>query len=181
MLINYNPASVKLVVGLGNPGQEYENTYHNIGIICVDEVAKKNSKPWKKITSRKKEIAAHLKIGNRTFIKPLTFMNNSGEAVLLFKKKLNLQPANILVVHDESDLPLGATRLSFGKRSAGHKGVESVINFLGTKDFWRLRIGTTSPSQNTHKHAGDFVLQKIQDEELIILKKVIETSIDRTL
>ncbi len=113
-----------MIIGLGNPGDEYKNTYHNAGHLLVDYLETNSSIPKQKL------------------IKSGVFMNESGSYVAeLIKKWKIAKPEEMLVAHDDSDLALGSYKLSFGGGSAGHKGVESVIKSLGTKDFWRLRIG----------------------------------------
>ncbi len=146
-----------LIVGLGNPGKKYKNTRHNIGFRIIDALNKK--------------------ISNQEVVlfKPSTFMNNSGQAV---KKKVNnLSPENLIVVHDDIDLPLGTVRVSKNKSSAGHKGVQSIIEQLGTQQFTRIRIGIQPPNgkpQNTDK----FVLKKFDKQEEKIIGPTIEQAVE---
>jgi len=172
---------MKLLVGLGNPGTEYENTRHNVGFVVLEAFRKKYfpAEEWKfekkfnsqvicfKDTPSSKEYPLLL-------VKPQTFMNSSGEAVLKVSKYHKITPENVLVVHDDLDLPLGQFRLQKGKSAAGHHGVASVINALGTQDFWRLRVGTDSPLREKAKSDGDFVLAKFSKGELSLLGKVIK-------
>lgn len=177
-------APITIIVGLGNPGPEYAHTYHNAGILGLERLAHILETDPKKPSSA--SLYTYRRLGPYILITPKTFMNESGEAVrkalLSFKKS----PEELLVIHDETDLPLGAARLDFGRGAAGHRGVHSIIERLGTKDFWRLRLGVrkeAGPSQETGRvKAGDFVLRKMSkiDETAIYsafdetIKKLIE-------
>lgn len=160
----------KLIVGLGNPGDEYENTRHNTGFLVIDKIAKKleisDFKHEKKLlseTAKNKIIVA----------KPQTFMNKSGSAVLALAKFHKIKPENILVIHDDIDILWGNSKLSYGRSSAGHKGVESIIKALKTKNFWRLRIGI-QPTLKKHTSADKIILKKFTPAELKILYKTIK-------
>ena len=152
---NFNPAKIRLVISIGNPDKEYNNTYHNAGFFFIDYL--KEKKPA---------------ISNFQFLisKTDVFMNESGGFVKKMLKKKGVKPEALLVIHDDSDLNLGSFKLSFGRGSAGHKGAESVIRTLGTKDFWRLRIGIR-PIVGRRKKAGEFVLKKISAKD----KKTLES------
>lgn len=141
-----------LIIGLGNPGKKFQNTRHNIGFRVVDELPKRK---------------------DFIIIKPRTFMNQSGKAVKALVKFYKIKLENLWVVHDDIDLPLGKIRISRGRGSAGHKGVESIIRELGTKEFWRVRIGVC-PRAGKPKNVEKFVLQKFTKEEEKILKEVIK-------
>jgi PTH1 family peptidyl-tRNA hydrolase len=167
-----------MIVGLGNPGRKYQNTRHNLGFLAVNEFAKKNNFPdfvfSKKFNT---EITEGFLDGKKIILaKPQTFMNNSGKAVksLLLFYKLELE--NLWIVHDDIDLPLGKIRLSKGRGSAGHKGVESIIKELGAKDFWRLRIGI-QPKEGKPKNVEKFVLQRLTKEEEKTIKRVVKKTI----
>ncbi len=187
---------MKLVVGLGNPGKEYEKTRHNIGFRVLEEMAgdfkfeKKfppkadpdrsvgvmlNFKFNKKFNSE----IAESKIGKDKiiFVKPQTFMNNSGEAVLAIAKFYKIKPKDIVIAHDEMDLIFGKIKLSFGSRSAGHNGVQSIIDSLGTNEFYRIRVGIgPCPEQIS---AEKFVLQKFSTTEEKEMKKIISEAIEK--
>ncbi len=178
---------MKLIVGLGNPGEKYKKTRHNLGFLIMDYLAAGDK--WKE---NKKANCLYLKkqIGLKEveFIKPLTFMNNSGQAVNYIQKKHRLKPEDILIIHDEIDLPLGEIRIQQGRGAAGHKGVQSIINQLGTKDFIRMRIGIkpikfrglasekleAKPLIDTEK----FVLKKFTAEEEEIVQQTIKRAAD---
>lgn len=149
-----------LIVGLGNPGKEYDLTRHNIGFLCLDDFsAKNNFDPW----INKKDLQAVLtqQTMNETrviLIKPTTFMNNSGEAVQAVAHFYKIHPGDIIVVHDELDIPFGQVRMRVGGSSAGHNGIKSVTKHLG-EEYGRVRIGI-GPKKPAAIDSADFVLQK---------------------
>ena len=165
---------MKLIVGLGNPGEKYKKTRHNLGFLMVDYLAAGDK--WKE---NKKANCLYIKkqigLEEVELIKPLTFMNNSGQTINYVQKKHRLKPENILIIHDEIDLPLGEIRIQQSRGAAGHKGVQSVINQLGTKDFVRLRIGIRPINQETIVDTEKFVLEKFTLEE----EKIIQATIKR--
>lgn len=133
-----------VIVGLGNPGKEYEKTRHNIGFLVVDALAED---PWemkKDDQALENRVTMHDKI--IFLMKPQAFMNESGMTVASFLQYYKCSPSQLMVVHDDVDLPLGTIRLQKGRGSAGHKGVESVIEAVGTKEFLRLRCGIGRPA-----------------------------------
>ena len=158
---------MKLVVGLGNPGQEYENTRHNTGRILVHILEKKE----KKIDQE--NVKPQIK-----FLTPDTFMNNSGKAVMpLIKSKKDL--ANLIVIYDDIDLPLGHIRIAFNRSSGGHRGLGSIIKSLKSQEFLRIRIGIspTTPTGKLKKPHGEdavlnFLLKEFKKPELEIIKKL---------
>ena len=153
----------KLIIGLGNPGREYENTYHNVGHLFIDALAGKN-------TFKKGKYFEYLKSDGRIYAKTSTFMNQSGGAVASAKRYFEVKPGEILVVHDDSDIPLGSFKLSFGRGSAGHGGIESIIRSLRTNKFHRLRIGVRPSREIKRTKAGGLVLKKIGIKEKKILQ-----------
>lgn len=163
----------RLIIGLGNPDEKYRLTYHNVGFLFVDYLRQKG--PACRLPAGQAGRAGKNK--NFILIKPKTFMNESGKAVLAAMKYLRTKPEKILVVHDDSDIELGKSKLSFGRGAAGHKGVESIIKSLGTKNFWRLRIGIRKaglPAEVRPKRtkAGEIVLKKITPADKLILEEV---------
>ena len=142
-----------LIVGLGNPGRKFQKTRHNVGFWVIDELAKQKTRKF-------------------IIAKPQTFMNNSGKAVKALIKFYKIKLENLWVIHDDIDLPLGEFRISKGRGSAGHKGVQSIINELKTKDFNRLRIGIC-PQTGKPKEIEKFVLQNFTKEEEKTLKELI--------
>ena len=190
-----------LIIGLGNPGKKYEKTRHNIGFRVIEKLARKNNFPDFEFSQKFNALISKGKLGKeRTILaKPQTFMNNSGKAVkslMNFYKitspglaRLNFAKQNLgglvhqsfakqnlgglVVIHDDIDLPLGKIRISKGRGAAGHKGVESIIKELGTKNFDRFRIGI-QPKSGKPKNVERFVLQKFTKGEGEIIKEVIE-------
>jgi len=169
-----------LVVGLGNPGKKFQKTRHNLGFLVIENLKLKikNFSDWE----YKKKFLAEIsqgKINKQKVIlaKPQTFMNLSGKSVKLLTKIYNLKPETLFVVHDDIDLPLGKIRISIGKSSAGQKGVQSIIDELGTKNFVRFRIGIRPKKiKNRKQKIEEFVLQKFNKEEEKIVKEVIKKS-----
>jgi PTH1 family peptidyl-tRNA hydrolase len=156
---------MKLIVGLGNPGKEYSRNRHNAGFIIVDEIASKNSLPWENSSKFDADVDI-----SKDFIlaKPQTFMNKSGEAVSKILNFYKIDLKDLYVIHDDVDLPFGEVKKQLGAGSAGHKGVESIIEKVGTQDFWRIRIGIGRPSDNTP--VEDWVLRDFNSEELTLVK-----------
>jgi PTH1 family peptidyl-tRNA hydrolase len=181
---------MKLIIGLGNPGEEFENTRHCVGFVAVDEIAKKEGS---KLPFEKKFNAevAKSRFNDKPVIlvKPHTFVNKSGEAVRKLKAFYKIKTGDIVVIHDDLDIEFGSFKISFAKHSGGHRGVQSVIDHLKTDKFWRLRIGTanrklkTARRQNTLKAkkeaVGDFVLSHFTPAEQAELKKVIKKALER--
>ncbi len=159
--------SMKLVVGLGNPGEEYENTRHNTGRILVDLVEKKIEQNNSKLKIK--------------FLKPDTFMNHSGKAVAPFiKTKKDLE--NLVVIYDDIDLPLGKIKISFNRSSGGHNGLGSIIKALKSEEFLRIRVGIApaTPSGKLKKPSGEkavlnFLLGEFKKPELETIKKLSKT------
>ena len=166
----------KLVIGLGNPGTRYQHTRHNIGFLVIDALHNHLSMPeWKE----RKILSAHVAEGgddDRGVIlgKPTTFMNESGKAVVQLVKKY--PRAELVVIHDDLDLAFGKIKISRNSSSAGHNGVQSIINALGTKDFTRVRIGIGRPSDGTP--ADEFVLHHFTPEELSALPEIIGRAVN---
>lgn len=166
---------MNLIIGLGNPGKEYEKTRHNAGFLAV-EFLRKNANGFPNWRLEEKLFAeiSEGKIGKEKIVlaRPQTFMNKSGVAVSALAKFYKIKPANIIVIHDDSDLFVGRTKLVFNKQSAGHKGVESIIKSLKTDKFYRLRAGIR-PAKSK-KRADEFILAKFKPAEELILKKVFK-------
>lgn len=166
---------MKLIVGLGNPGDEYNFTRHNFGFLLLDLYAKINNLSWEK----PKLGAAWLKADNQIFIKPQDFYNNSGQAVQSFAHFYKITPENILVVCDDFDLQFGETRFRGKGSSGGNNGLKSIIAHLGTPDFARLRLGTNDPE--TRKLIGDtqFVLGRFNATEKAKLTPILKEGINK--
>ncbi len=142
---------MKLIVGLGNPGEKYDGTRHNLGFRAVDQFLKDTSSVsdsvWTKNDKLKSDI---VKLGDTILAKPQTFMNNSGIAVSLLASFYKVEPEDIWIVYDELDLPVGAMKIRFGGAAAGHHGVESILEKLGTDKFWRIRLGIGTSHDKDH-------------------------------
>lgn len=163
-----------LIIGLGNPGKQYQGTRHNVGFFVIGKMRESLKLP--EFNLEKKFKAEIAKGKNLILAKPQTFMNNSGEAVSLIYNFYKIDPPNLLVAHDDLDIPLGEYRIQQDKSSAGHKGAQSIIEALGTQDFNRLRIGIKTEMLEKIP-AEDFVLQKFSPEE----KKIIDQTIKKAL
>ena len=153
---------MKLVVGLGNPGREYEKTRHNLGrrAVISYQLTVGGFSGWNAKEKLFAEIAEGNVEGQKVMLaRPLTFMNESGKAVRTLINFYKVKPDNLLVIHDDSDILLGKMKLSYGSRSAGHRGVESIIRALKTKNFWRLRVGIRPPSEEIRKKAEALILE----------------------
>jgi len=167
-----------LIVGLGNPGKEYENTRHNSGRIILEKIAKANDFLDWKDDMKLKSLRSKGEINGEKaeFLLPNTFMNNSGNAVVQIiddKKKLK----NLVVVYDDMDLPVGTLKISFNRSSGGHNGLESVIKKVKSREFIRIRIGVcpVTPTGKFKKPKGEdavlkFLLGTFKEDELKILK-----------
>ena len=166
-----------LIVGLGNPGKEYEHTPHNAGFMVLAEFAQKNSFPEFVLNKKANALVSEgIVEGQKVLlVKPQTFMNSSGSAVkflytrykIPFEKTQGRQTTNLVVIHDDIDIPLGKVKISQNRGSAGHKGVESIIQALGTKNFTRIRIGIQPFDFAQGKPAG-----KPESVEAFVIKKL---------
>ncbi|MHB8104953.1 MAG: aminoacyl-tRNA hydrolase [Dehalococcoidales bacterium] len=166
---------MKLIVGLGNPGFLYARNRHNIGFMCVSYLAKKC-----KIEFDRKQGHARTGIGtiahNKVVVaRPQTYMNASGESVSALLQRLNITPADLIVIHDDLDLPTGKIRLRLGGTSGGHKGIDSIIAHLGTQDFYRVRVGIGRPEADRVKEDAviGYVLSDFTPEEQKIIDEAI--------
>jgi peptidyl-tRNA hydrolase, PTH1 family len=167
---------MKLVIGLGNPGMEYERTRHNVGFRVVDKLAAQQGWKWNERRSRAILAGGNLGLEKVMLVKPITYMNLSGESVGELMRWYKLQPEDILVVYDELDLPVGKVRLRSSGSAAGHNGMKSIIHHLHTDTFPRLRVGVGHPT-NTHIQGKDHVLGIPPIDESIL----IETGEDRAV
>ncbi|MFH1582231.1 MAG: aminoacyl-tRNA hydrolase [bacterium] len=151
-----------LIVGLGNPGEKYEKTWHNIGFLAIDFFSRGKNFPEFKMDKKLKSEIAEDKINGEKVIlaKPQTFMNSSGSAVGALMNQWKINNDNLIVLQDDIDLPFGKIRIVKDRGTAGHKGIDSIIKIIGTKDFKRIRIGI-QPSKGKVKHSEIFVLRKI--------------------
>lgn len=173
---------MKIIAGLGNPGEKYKLTRHNVGFWAVDELAKKLNLSWQ---HSKKFQADFCKHENTILVKPFTFMNDSGKAVKAILSYYNLLPkklgllkkdsdltSTLVIIHDDIDIEIGKYKKSIDSRSAGHRGIESIIIYLKTKKITRFRVGVKNELLNKIP-AEKFVLQKFSPEEKKIIENVL--------
>lgn len=153
---------IRLIVGLGNPGPDYEGTRHNVGFWFVEELARRESAFFREEKKFNAEVA-RIRLADQDvwLAKPQTYMNRSGSAVVAIALYYKILPEEILVVHDELDLMPGCMKIKKGGGNAGHNGLKDVSEKLSTADFWRLRIGTGHPrSLGLSQQVADFVLHR---------------------
>ena len=152
---------MKLIVGLGNPGEEYRNHRHNVGFMFIDELHK----------------SLPLEDTEFKLLKPQTFMNKSGEAVAREANYYKIPPEQVIVVHDDLDIPLGLWKKQTGVGPKLHYGIQSIEEQLGTKDFVRIRIGVDNRNPENRTPGEAYVLQNFTDEERAKLQEVFRTII----
>ena len=153
-----------LVVGLGNPGREYEGNRHNVGWMVVDELARRHDGSWRsKFNGRLTDVRID---GHRVaLLKPETYMNLSGSSVQAAASFFKVDPEHVLVVHDEGDFDLGRLQARQGGGLAGHNGLRSIAQSLGTQDFLRLRIGVGRPERGDPRPLADYVLSNFEPHD----------------
>ncbi len=170
-------SEIKLIVGLGNPGREYESTRHNAGFWWVDEFAHTHKFTFK-AESKFHGFTARSQVHGHEILllKPQTFMNASGRALAALALFYKIEPQHILVVHDELDLLPGSAKLKLGGGHGGHNGLKDIIAHLGTRDFWRLRIGIGHPGERAD--VVEYVLKAPQREEGELIGQAMQRSHD---
>ncbi len=160
-----------LVVGLGNPGLKFEQTRHNVGFRVIDALA--GDAPWKDEATYQASVArTNIVQQSAHLLKPQTFMNRSGQAVQSFGAFFKVPPDRMVIVHDDADLPFGEVRSKFGGGSAGHNGLQSIVDRLGTPDFWRVRVGI-GRDPNLNIELETFVLNPWTEPERAALGEII--------
>ena len=169
---------VRLIAGLGNPGIKYTGNRHNIGFMCVDRFAHDNNLSFTRSNSRAKIAEGRIAGHDIVIAKPQTFMNNSGESVGRLVRKFKVKFDNLIIVHDDLDLPLGKIRIRLGGSSGGHKGINSIVQHIGNQEFIRVRVGIGRPNgQETHENGEDDVINHVLGdftaEEKTIMQEVI--------
>ena len=153
-----------LVAGLGNPGREYERTRHNVGWLVLDELARRHGGSWR---SKFSGSLAEVRLGDLhlALLKPETYMNDSGRSVGAAVRFFKVEPEQVLVVHDDVDLEAGRLQARAGGGLAGHNGLRSLAQHLGSQDFLRLRIGVGRPGRGDPRPVADWVLSPFAPEE----------------
>ncbi|MBM4433187.1 MAG: aminoacyl-tRNA hydrolase [Chloroflexi bacterium] len=167
---------MKLIVGLGNPGLRYADNRHNIGFICLNRFAKMQGIRFDSKQGQARTGTGEINGKKIVLAKPQTFMNASGESVSRLVQKFKIEPVDLMVIHDDLDLPLGKIRIRRGGSSAGHKGIESIINELGSQGFIRVRIGIGRPNtacETDEADIIDYVLDDFGPDEKKIVIEVI--------
>ncbi|MDM7987325.1 MAG: aminoacyl-tRNA hydrolase [Smithella sp.] len=167
-----------LIIGLGNPGSRYQQTRHNIGFMVLEDIAARwevdiRQKSFDALWNRGKVAGA-----NALLAIPQTYMNLSGNAVRRLQDYFKVDTGNVIVIHDDLDLPFGTVRLKAGGGDAGHKGLKSIVNCLGSADFMRVRMGIGKPAGRTP--VEDYVLQKFNQDESDRLQQIIQIASEAT-
>ena len=174
---------MKCIVGLGNPGEKYKDTRHNVGFLVVEKLAHELGAGDLSWQQEKKWNALVAKTGDILLVKPLTFMNESGLSVSAICSFHKLKPSDVWVIHDDMDLPIGKIRIRMGGGAAGHHGVESVMNALSTDAFTRFRLGIGRGKDDIHQSTDhnmrrrnviDFVLSRFTQREAGDLKHLVK-------
>lgn len=166
-------SEIRLIVGLGNPGREYDFTRHNAGFWWVDALALQYSWSFRAENKFHGLVARGRLEGHELFLlKPQTFMNVSGRAVGALAQFYQIEPGQILVVHDELDLPPGGIKLKFGGGHGGHNGLKDIFSHLGTREFWRLRIGIGHPGERAA--VVNYVLNAPRAEENGLIEHAVQ-------
>jgi len=170
-------ASIRLVAGLGNPGKSYERTRHNAGFWFVETLAAKLGASFAVQSRFAAEVA---RAGEVRLAKPATWMNESGRSVGALARFLAIEPGEILVVHDELDLPAGTVKLKLGGGVAGHNGLKDIRAHLATAEFWRLRLGIGHPrdSELPQQQVVDYVLKPPRADERDAIGRAIDRALD---
>ena len=168
---------MKLIVGLGNPGPDYEFTPHNVGFRVIDRLAEDLGVVVRNRHCKALTAAAHMGQEPVVLAKPETYMNLSGQAVRELLEKLELKPeADLIVIQDELDFPFGAMRIQRARNSAGHNGIESIIDSLGTNDFLRLRIGVGP--EHKPRDGKEYLLSALPKTQLKALDGVLDEAVE---
>ncbi len=168
---------MKLIIGLGNPGKEYERTRHNVGFMVVDAYALNAGQNWEWKKSFHAWICRVTK--KMVLAKPGTFMNESGRAVQCIMRFYKCSLDDLTVVHDDKDLALGEVRVQKNRGHAGHNGVRSLIDILGSKNFTRVRLGIAPSDPKKMENTSDFVLRKFSREERKIVEEMIGKAVQQ--
>jgi PTH1 family peptidyl-tRNA hydrolase len=168
--------SIRLIVGLGNPGPEYEQTRHNAGFWLIDQlrISLQRDKNFNALVGKTRISGEEVWL-----LEPQTFMNRSGQSVGAICRFYKITPDQVLVVHDELDMLPGVAKLKKGGSSGGHNGLKDITAALGTQDYWRLRIGIGHPrTLNLNQGVADFVLHRPRKEEQPLIDEAIAKSLD---
>ena len=185
-------SKLKLIVGIGNPDEQYKDTRHNVGFMMVDYIAKKAETDGWELNKKLNALTLKSKLDSGSVIlaKPQTYVNKTGEAAVKLKNFYKVKPEQILVIQDDLDIPFSNIKISFDKNSGGHKGIESIMRALKTKKFYRLRIGLATTGlakarRQTDKKRDEFVmkfvLSKFSPSEHEQIKKLLKEGYEKIL
>jgi len=180
---------MRLIVGLGNPGEKYHSTRHNVGFSVVDSIARVNGVSLHDKKEFNAQVATASYDGDTTILaKPLSYMNESGNVVSKLMKYYKISSHDLIIIHDDLDIASGEYKISYAKNAAGHNGVQSIIDSLNTNAFWRVRIGlATDALQNAKtdvtdevrdQKVGNFVLSKFSKDELEAIEKITNSALE---
>lgn len=192
-------SKMKLIIGIGNPEEQYQNTRHNVGFMFLDHLAKKmeanlpagRQANWE-FNKKLNSLVSKTKLEKTPaiLVKPQTFVNKTGEAAVKLKNFYKVKPEDVVVVQDDLDVPFGNTKISFDKNSGGHKGIESVMRSLKTKKFYRLRIGLGAKTLQKARQQSDkkrdkfvrnYVLSKFSKGESDKIKEIFKEGYEKLL
>jgi len=168
---------MKLIVGLGNPGRGYANNRHNVGFACLNHFARTQGIRFDRKQGKARIGTGEVAGSKVVLAKPQTYVNLSGQSVSRLIKRFNINLSDLLVIHDDLDLPLGKIRISHGSSSGGHKGVDSIISCLGSQDFTRLRVGIGRPTTEGFAEISEadivaYVLSNFTPDEKQVMAQV---------
>lgn len=177
---------MKLIVGLGNPGKKYEKTRHNVGFMVLDRLhellQQEGISSWELSKKFNAEIAGLTKQSKKIILaKPMTYMNHSGESVGLLAHYYKIVPEDIVVVHDDKDLPLGTIKVHTNRGDGGHNGIKSIVAHIGTKEFGRIRVGVASANERKMADTAKFVLGKFGLLEKKRVEEIVHESAEHIL
>lgn len=167
---------MKIIAGLGNPGKKYDGTKHNTGFMALDYYLKENSLTLEREKFEGKYAKQKIAGVDVILLEPQTFMNDSGRSVAQFARFFKVNPQEILIIHDDMDMPLGKIRIRANGKSGGHNGIKSIIRDLGTNDFNRLKIGIRHPDNVSEASVVSWVLSQFNTEQKKLMDEAFSTA-----
>lgn len=175
----FNLTNIRLIIGIGNPGNMYAKTFHNVGMQFVSYAANQYNQntEWKKHSSG---LFVYAKHNTKIFVIPRVFMNESGSALLRALSFFKIPTEKVLVAHDDADIYIGNYKVTYNRSAAGHRGILDIIRVLGTQSFWRIRIGIRDPLEEKRKKALSFVLSQETDKDTQVLKRVFSSILEKS-
>ena len=167
---------MKIIAGLGNPGKKYDGTKHNTGFMALDHYLQENNLSLEREKFEGKYTKQKIADADVILLEPQTFMNDSGRSVAQFARFFKVDPQDILIIHDDMDMPLGKIRIRANGKSGGHNGIKSIIRDLGTNDFNRLKIGIRHPNNVTEASVVSWVLSQFNTEQKKLIDEAFMTA-----